>query len=178
MANSTPKAAPKRNLPKKPGNNKNPKKLSTDYQDKELKVLNKVLHTRQKLTLGQRAADNMALWAGSWTFIGGLLIAILIWMALNVIAVFVYRWDPYPFILLNLFLSCLAAIQAPIILMSQNRQAERDRIKAERDHTINMKEEKEIENIQVDLEEIKKMLRKLSSNNSMGNKHSNKTSNV
>lgn len=145
-----------------PAKNSGPKKLSTAYQDQELKVLNRVLHDHHKLTLGQRAADKLALWAGSWTFIGGILIFIAVWMAINVVAVFVYNWDPYPFILLNLFLSCLAALQAPVILMSQNRQADRDRLKLERDHAINTKAEKEIENMQTDLDEIKKMIRKIS----------------
>ena len=68
-------------------------------------------------------------------------------------------FDPYPFILLNLVLSCLAAIQAPVILMSQNRQAERDRIKAERDYMVNRKAEREVENIQRELDEIKRLIR-------------------
>ena len=71
-------------------------------------------------------------------------------------------WDPYPFILLNLCLSCLAAIQAPIILMSQNRQADRDRIKAERDYIVNRKAEKEINEVQESLNQIKKLINKKS----------------
>ena len=74
--------------------------------------------------------------------------------------VIIYKWDPYPFILLNLALSCLAAVQAPIILMSQNRTAERDRIKAERDYMINRKAEREIKLLQGDIDEMKKMIRK------------------
>ena len=142
-------------------NKDNPKKLSTEYQDTELKVLNRVIHDHSKLNLGQRAADKLTYWAGSWEFIGGLFICILVWISLNVVGVFILSWDPYPFILLNLFLSCLAAVQAPVILMSQNRQMERDRVKIARDHAINTKAEKEIENVQMDLDEIKKMVRKL-----------------
>ena len=79
---------------------------------------------------------------------------------MNVVMI-IRHWDPYPFILLNFVLSCLAAIQAPIILMSQNRTADRDRAKAERDYAVNRKAEKEIENIQKDLEEIKYLIRGL-----------------
>jgi len=102
-------------------------------------------------TFGQKAADWIAKWAGSWIFIILFFTLLGIWMATN--GYFVLRYikegivDPYPFILLNLALSCLAAIQAPIILMSQNRQAERDRIKAEFDYRVNRKAEKEIREI-------------------------------
>ena len=106
-------------------------------------------------TLGQRAADGVTKAAGSWTFIISFLIFICIWMFVNIRFLVQYNlgnpWDPYPFILLNLVLSCLAAIQAPIILMSQNRQVQRDRIKAEHDYAVNRKAEKGIE-------EIKKLL--------------------
>ena len=102
-------------------------------------------------TFGQKAADWIAKWAGSWTFIIGFFIFIGIWITTN--GYFVLKYiqegviDPYPFILLNLALSCLAAIQAPIILMSQNRQVQRDRIKAEFDYRINRKAEQEIREI-------------------------------
>ncbi|MBW3015333.1 DUF1003 domain-containing protein [Candidatus Woesearchaeota archaeon] len=111
-----------------------------------------------KLTLGQRLADKLTLFAGSWRFIIGFLVFLIIWMILNLIA-FVKHWDPYPFILLNLVLSCLAAIQAPIILMSQNRAAERDRHKAELDYIVNRKAEREVTNMQQDLEDIKHMIK-------------------
>jgi uncharacterized membrane protein len=113
-----------------------------------------------KRTMGQKASDFTTRWVGSWTFIVLLFIFMAIWIAINIYLIFSLRWDPYPFILLNFVLSCLAAIQAPIILMSQNRQTERDRMKAERDFAINRKAEKEIEDIQHDLEIIKGMLRK------------------
>jgi uncharacterized membrane protein len=89
--------------------------------------------TRQhKTTLGQRLADRIAQFGGSWAFIAGFLVFLSLWMALNVIGI-VRAWDPYPFILLNLCLSTLAALQAPLILMSQNRQADRDRERDEID---------------------------------------------
>ena len=115
---------------------------------------------KEKLTLGQKAADKIALWAGSWTFI--LLFAAFMgaWVLTNMYFLFVC-WDPYPFILLNLLLSTLAAVQAPIILMAQNRQAERDRQKAERDYSVNRKAEREVEDMQEDLEEIKRLMRDL-----------------
>lgn len=109
-------------------------------------------------TLGQRAADKLTVFAGSWTFIFLLFGFLIVWMIINVFMI-VYKWDPYPFILLNLFLSCLAAIQAPIILMSQNREVQRDRLRAEYDYNVNKKAEKEIRDMQEDLEEIKKILK-------------------
>lgn len=115
---------------------------------------------KQKLTFGQKAADKLTVFCGSWTFIILLFIYIGLWIFLNMVAFF-YHWDPWPFIILNLTLSCLAAIQAPIILMSQNRQAERDRIDAKYDYQVNRKAEREIQDIQKDLEIIKNMIREL-----------------
>jgi uncharacterized membrane protein len=115
---------------------------------------------RKHLTLGQKAADKLTSWAGSWTFIGILTSLLILWIAVNAMA-YAYRWDPYPFILLNLFLSFMAAYQAPIILMSQNRVTERDRSREERDYQIDRKAEQEIQDMQADLEEIKRMIRKL-----------------
>ncbi len=80
-------------------------------------------------------------------------------MTINLYGIFA-KWDPYPFILLNFVLSCLAAIEAPIILMSQNREEEKTKLKAERDYLVNKKSEREIEDIQKDLDEIKKLLKK------------------
>ena len=115
---------------------------------------------RSKRTLSQRAADEITKWFGSWVFIISLLVFMAVWMTMNVLMV-IHRWDPYPFILLNFVLSTLAAIQAPIILMSQNRQAERDRITAKYDYYINKKAEREVQDMQQDLEIIKKMIRDL-----------------
>ncbi|MBU0597129.1 DUF1003 domain-containing protein, partial [Patescibacteria group bacterium] len=105
---------------------------------------------RSRLTHGQRAADHMTGFLGSWTFIIIFFTFLLIWMSINVVA-FELRWDPYPFILLNLALSCLAAIQAPIIMMSQNRQAERDRVTAKYDYAVNRKAERGIQDMQKQL---------------------------
>jgi uncharacterized membrane protein len=110
-------------------------------------------------TFGQKASDKVTSVAGSWTFIISLLVMLAIWMTLNVIMV-VKKWDPYPFILLNFVLSTLAALQAPVILMSQNRAAERDRVNAKYDYQVNRKAEREIQNMQKDLEEIKDLLKK------------------
>ena len=102
-------------------------------------------------TFGQRAADSVTKVAGSWAFIISFLIFIALWVYVNIRFLIQYNlgtpWDPYPFILLNLCLSCLAAIQAPVILMSQNRQTQRDRIKTEHDYQINKKAEEEIREI-------------------------------
>ena len=121
---------------------------------------NRVLHSPRNLTPGQRASDWVTKWVGSWIFIILLFIFMFVWMTMN-IYMLTYEWDPYPFILLNFVLSCLAAVQAPIILMSQNRQTERDRVKAEQDYRINRKAELEIEDMQKDLETIKQMIREV-----------------
>ncbi|MEN7982312.1 MAG: DUF1003 domain-containing protein [Nanoarchaeota archaeon] len=103
---------------------------------------------KSKTTLGQKAADKLTSAAGSWAFIITFLIFLVIWMLVNTtFLVFGKAWDAKPFIMLNLILSCLAAIQAPIILMSQNRQSQRDRLKTEYDYRINKKAEKEIREI-------------------------------
>ncbi len=111
----------------------------------------------RKYTIGMKAADKISKWAGSWAFIIAFFAFLFAWMLVNVSALFM-TWDPYPFILLNLVLSCLAAVQAPVILMSQNRAADRDRAKAERDYAVNRKSEREVENMQKDLDHIKKKL--------------------
>lgn len=116
-----------------------------------------LLHFMAPRTVGQRSADALAKWAGSWTFIISFLIFLGLWMAANVYA-WVNSWDPYPFILLNLVLSCIAALQAPIILMSQNRQAEKDRLKADYDYKVNRKAEREIQAVQKQLDRIEKRL--------------------
>ena len=96
-------------------------------------------------SFGERAADAVASFGGSWTFIGLFAAILLGWISINSLALFhVKTFDPYPFILLNLFLSMLAAVQAPIILMSQNRQANKDRLSAEHDYEVNLKAELEI----------------------------------
>ena len=97
-----------------------------------------------QLSFGQKVADQVASFGGSWTFIITFFLFILIWIVINIWFLMSKPFDPYPFILLNLILSCLAAIQAPIIMMSQNRQEQKDRIRAEHDYKINLKAELEI----------------------------------
>ncbi len=97
-----------------------------------------------ELTFGQKIADRVAAFGGSWTFIITFFSFILIWMTINIWFLASKPFDPYPFILLNLILSCLAAIQAPIIMMSQNRQEQKDRQRSEHDYKINLKAELEI----------------------------------
>lgn len=98
---------------------------------------------KEKMTRGQRAADYVAGLVGSWRFIIIQSILIAFWTAFNIVA-YVSHWDPYPFILLNLFLSLQAAYTAPIIMMSQNRLAEKDRIEAHNDYVLNIKSEEEV----------------------------------
>ncbi|MAH45719.1 hypothetical protein CMI37_07805 [Candidatus Pacearchaeota archaeon] len=117
----------------------------------------KIIHGPR--TLGQKAADGLSRWAGSWTFILGFFLFLGLWMMVNVYA-WINTWDPYPFILLNLVLSCLAAIQAPIILMSQNRQSQKDRAKADYDYAINRNSEKGIGEIIRKLNKIERGLMK------------------
>ena len=118
------------------------------------------LSSLRKRTPDQKAADALTTWAGSWTFLIVLTVGIVIWITGNVLG-YLNQWDPYPFILLNLMLSFMAAYQAPVILMSQNRMAEHDRAKAHLDLSIDRKAEREIQDIQKDLEEIKTLLRDL-----------------
>ena len=101
---------------------------------------------KEKYTLGQRAADAIARFAGSWAFIFSFTGVLVLWMAGNVLLAS-GAFDPYPFILLNLVLSCVAAIQAPLIMMSQNRQEEKDRRRAENDYKVNLKTEIMIEDL-------------------------------
>lgn len=97
-----------------------------------------------KSTFGQRIADRVATFGGSWTFIILFMAILVTWISANVILLNNKGFDPYPFILLNLILSCIAALQAPVIMMSQNRQEEKDRIRAKNDYMVNLKAEVEI----------------------------------
>jgi uncharacterized membrane protein len=108
---------------------------------------------KESLTPGQRIADAVANGMGSWSFIIGQTIFVIIWMTLNVIG-FIRHWDVYPFILLNLIFSTQAAYAAPIIMMAQNRQGERDRVQAQEDYTTNIEAKKEIEALQLQLNKI------------------------
>ena len=132
----------------------------------------------ESLTFGNRIADSVANGMGSWSFIIIQTVLVILWMTLNLIG-FIYHWDVYPFILLNLVFSTQAAYAAPIIMMSQNRQNERDRMHAEEDYKTNVDAKKEIEalaillkNIEVDkLDKIILMLNEIKDN-----KSANKTS--
>ena len=99
-------------------------------------------------TTGQKIADKVAAFGGSWKFIISFLIFIVVWIIFNSLAILFKVFDPYPFILLNLFLSCLAALQAPVIMMSQNRQEDKDRKRAKEDYKVNLKSEMEIQILQ------------------------------
>ena len=99
---------------------------------------------KQKLTFGQRVADHVASFGGSWTFIISFGVFLFLWISLNVFWLVNKGFDPYPFILLNLILSTIAALQAPVIMMSQNRQEEKDRERSKKDYMVNLKSELEI----------------------------------
>ena len=135
-------------------------------------------HTKhiESLSFGNRIADTVAKGMGSWNFIIIQTVLVVVWMALNMIG-FMYHWDVYPFILLNLLFSTQAAYAAPIIMMSQNRQNERDRMHAEEDYKTNVDAKKEIEalaillkNIEVEkLDKIIKMMEEMKKGNSSDN---------
>ena len=127
------------------------KDIQHDMTDEE--VLNLLADSKisespatEKYTFGQRAADAIAKFAGSWAFIFSFTGVLLLWMVVNTILA-ADAFDPFPFILLNLVLSCVAAIQAPLIMMSQNRQEEKDRRRAENDYKVNLKTEIMIEDL-------------------------------
>jgi uncharacterized membrane protein len=136
---------------KKRGSSKSSANHNGDHKNKSHPIFRKV-------TLGEKASDKLSQWAGSWVFIFIFLGILVVWMIINTYLIFFGVFDPYPFILLNLALSCLAAIQAPIILMTQNRQAERDRQFAKYDYSVNRLAEREIKLMQKDLDSIKYML--------------------
>ncbi len=108
-----------------------------------------------QLTFGEKMADRVATIGGSWTFIICFMIFLIGWMAFNVFILMQRAFDPYPFILLNLVLSCLAALQAPVIMMSQNRQGEIDRMQAQNDYEVNIKAELEILQLHEKINELR-----------------------
>jgi uncharacterized membrane protein len=108
---------------------------------------------QERLTFGERVSDRLADVAGSWGFIFSFALVLGIWVLVNSVA-FVHHWDKYPYILLNLMLSMLAAIQAPVIMMSQKRQEAHDRLRAEHDYEVNLKAEIEIQQINQKLDEL------------------------
>ena len=108
----------------------------------------------QHWTLGERLADKIATFGGSWAFLICFAIFIAIWIVVNTVVMITHPADPYPFILLNLILSCLAAIQAPVIMMSQNRQEAKDRLRSQNDYKINLKAELEIQHLDEKLDHL------------------------
>ncbi len=108
----------------------------------------------ERMTVGERVADKVASFGGSWTFIFIFGTIMLVWVILNTAAVFARHFDPYPYILLNLFLSMIAAIQAPVIMMSQNRQAAKDRLQADQDYAVNLKAELEVAHLHRKIDHI------------------------
>lgn len=117
-------------------------------------ITDKLDEEPQFLTTGQRVADQVATFGGSWTFIISFFVLLLLWITANVFWFNNKGFDPYPFILLNLILSCIAALQAPIIMMSQNRQEEKDRERSKKDYMINLKAEVEIRMIHDKLDHL------------------------
>jgi uncharacterized membrane protein len=119
-----------------------------DTIDEEELIINNLLHPpKDILSPGQKVSDKVARFGGSWKFIILFVIFFAAWIVINIIVLFSVPFDPYPFILMNLILSLIAALQAPVILMSQNRHAEKDRMRDENDYMINLKAEMEIRSL-------------------------------
>src|SRR5690606_36371445 len=111
-------------------------------------LVDHMLHpSAEKTTVGQRISDLVARFGGSWTFILAFSVILFVWIAYNSLVPAKSQFDPYPFILMNLVLSTIAALQAPIIMMSQNRQEEKDRINAENDYMVNLKADLEVRSL-------------------------------
>jgi uncharacterized membrane protein len=119
----------------------------TSLREHEILTKNPEREFETQLTLGQRLADKIAAFGGSWRFMLLFAFVLFAWMLLNSFVLITQPFDPYPYILLNLVLSCLAAIQAPVIMMSQNRQEARDRMRALNDYQVNLKAELEIRHL-------------------------------
>lgn len=113
-------------------------------ESEELIIHNLLNPPLEILTTGQRISDKVARFGGSWKFIILFGIVLAVWIVFNALALGRFKFDPYPFILMNLILSCIAALQAPVIMMSQNRQEEKDRMRGENDYLINLKAEMQI----------------------------------
>jgi uncharacterized membrane protein len=122
--------------------------------EEELLSTNLNLEFDRQLTLGERVADKVAEFGGSWLFIGTFAVVLVLWIAFNSMNFLWQPFDPYPYILLNLVLSCLAALQAPVIMMSQNRQEAKDRLRAEHDYRVNLKAEIEIRQVIAKLDQL------------------------
>ena len=126
-------------------------KLETDVVEnikrQELVTENVESAMEHQLTLGERMADSIASFGGSWWFLSLFALVLFVWIAINSIKLLSAPFDPFPFTLLNLVLSCIAAVQAPVIMMSQNRQESKDRVRSENDYRINLKAELEIRHL-------------------------------
>ena len=144
---------------------------STDKELTDEELMSEILSTNvsenseknereEKITFGQKAADAVARFAGSWTFIFSFIAVMVVWMVINVLLA-AKAFDAYPFILLNLVLSCIAAVQAPLIMMSQNRQEVKDRKRAENDYRVNLKSEFVIDALYKKLESVSEMQKKI-----------------
>lgn len=131
-------------LNKKLGNLTEVEKQVIQSVSKNTMISTEVEEDEKEITFGQKLADKVAEFGGSWGFIIFFMSFLVVWILLNVFWLSHHGFDPYPFILLNLILSCIAAIQAPVIMMSQNRQEEKDRERAKKDYKINLKSELEI----------------------------------
>ncbi|WP_428661707.1 DUF1003 domain-containing protein [Runella sp.] len=131
--------------------NKHLKKLHQIVEDtlkaEKLIIYNLLNPPLEILSQGQKISDKVARFGGSWRFIILFGIVLTVWIFFNAVAVGFYEFDPYPFILMNLILSCIAALQAPVIMMSQNRQEEKDRMRGENDYLINLKAEMQIRSL-------------------------------
>ncbi len=116
--------------------------------EEEKLIVDNLLHPpKEVLSRGQRISDKVARFGGSWNFIISFSLILLVWVLFNTFMPLKEHFDPFPFILMNLILSCIAALQAPIIMMSQNRQEEKDRMRGENDYMVNMKAELEIRSL-------------------------------
>jgi uncharacterized membrane protein len=123
-------------------------RIVKDSIEAEQLLIDNLLHPpAEVLSRGQNISDKVARFGGSWKFIISFGIVLTVWITFNVLAVVNYRFDPYPFILMNLILSCIAALQAPVIMMSQNRKEEKDRMRSENDYLVNLKAEMQIRSL-------------------------------
>src|SRR3972149_9322351 len=131
------------------------KRVFDSIKEEETIARNINTEFEEQLTLGQRLSDKLASFGGSWKFIMIFFAIVIIWMVVNSISLIGKSFDPYPYILLNLVLSCLAAMQAPVIMMSQNRQAAKDRLRSEHDYEVNLKAELEIQGLHEKLDGLR-----------------------
>ncbi|EEI25090.1 DUF1003 domain-containing protein [Lentilactobacillus hilgardii] len=130
------------------------RRLTRAMQSDDYEIVDVNENLERTLTMGQRISDAVARFGGSWGFIGIFTSVLIAWMFVNGASLFGIHFDPFPFILLNLGLSCIAAIQAPIIMMSQNRAADRDRMNSENDYHVNLKSEHELRILHAKLDNL------------------------